>query len=215
MKSTIRRLSSSGRFAVRREALTRGSQNAPRIEVCILAGGLSRRMGRDKARVRLGKRTMLARIRVVVKQFGLKARIIRRDLVPRCGPLGGIYTGLRTTPAEAVLFLACDMPFIRRELLMLVIGNGTSGARAFPVFTQGPGGTGFPLLLPKRVADQVDTAIREGRLSLGKLCATLDARKAPVPFALRRQLQNINTAEDLSRARTWLRSQRRNRQDAA
>ncbi|MBI3255114.1 MAG: NTP transferase domain-containing protein, partial [Nitrosarchaeum sp.] len=32
--------------------------------------------------------------------------------VPRCGPLGGILTGLRSAKTEAVLFLACDMPLI-------------------------------------------------------------------------------------------------------
>src|SRR5437879_712927 len=37
--------------------------------------------------------------------------------VPRCGPLGGIYTALQTTRAQVILFLACDMPFITTELM--------------------------------------------------------------------------------------------------
>src|SRR5947207_3457036 len=85
--------------------------------ICILAGGRSRRMGREKAGLRLGSKTLIGRIRTEARKLGLPVRIIRRDLVPRCGPLGGILTALKTSQAEAELFLACDMPFISAELL--------------------------------------------------------------------------------------------------
>jgi molybdopterin-guanine dinucleotide biosynthesis protein A len=86
-------------------------------------------MGRDKARLRLGQRTMLGRIRVAARATGLPVRVIRRDAVPRCGPLGGIYTALQSTRAEAVLFLACDMPFVTPELIQWVSeqSNRTAG----------------------------------------------------------------------------------------
>src|ERR1044072_1658113 len=38
-------------------------------EGCILAGGLSRRMGRDKTRLRLGGRTVLGQIRATARQL--------------------------------------------------------------------------------------------------------------------------------------------------
>src|SRR4051812_49032994 len=82
----------------------------PRCGICVLAGGLSSRMGRDKADLRLGGRTLLGFIRAEARGLGLRLRIIRRDLLPRCGPLGGLYTGLKTSRAEAEIFLACDMP---------------------------------------------------------------------------------------------------------
>src|SRR5688500_2993407 len=75
------------------------------VEVCILAGGLSTRMGRAKARLRLGNRTLLGWVRRNAAALGLPVRVIRRDLVRRCGPLGGIYSALKTTKAFAVLFL--------------------------------------------------------------------------------------------------------------
>ena len=87
------------------------------LEVCILAGGLSSRMGRDKARLRLNGRTLLAQVRDAAQTLGCPVRVIRRDLVTRCGPLGGVFTALKTSRAEAVLFLACDMPFVSPELL--------------------------------------------------------------------------------------------------
>src|SRR5436309_2246159 len=86
-------------------------------EICILAGGLSQRMGCDKARLRLGPRTMLGQIQATARTTGWPVRVIGRDLVPRCGPLGGIYSALETTQRDAILFLACDMPFVGTEIL--------------------------------------------------------------------------------------------------
>src|SRR2546430_17716334 len=99
------------------------SRSQPSIEICLLAGGQSRRMGRDKSRLKLGRRTLLGHIRAEAKTLGLPVRVIRRDLVPRCGPLGGIYTALKSTRADGVLFLACDMPFVRAALLKTQIGR--------------------------------------------------------------------------------------------
>src|SRR5258706_6638023 len=96
--------------------------NKPKVltfEVCILAGGLSRRMGTDKARLRLGSRTMLQHVQAAAKATGLPVRVISKDLIPNCGPLGGLYTALKTTKHDAILALACDMPFVTPDLLIL------------------------------------------------------------------------------------------------
>src|SRR3954469_8767085 len=95
--------------------------NAVDYEICILAGGLSRRMGQDKARLRVGDRTMLDHIRSQARATGLPVRVIRHDAVPRCGPLGGIYTALTTTNADWVVFLPCDMPFVSTELIRFIL----------------------------------------------------------------------------------------------
>ena len=86
-------------------------------EIVILAGGLSSRMGRDKSRIRLGRRTILGHVRAIAAQLHLPVRVLRRDALPRCGPLGGIYTALTRSRADAVLFLACDMPFVSPAFL--------------------------------------------------------------------------------------------------
>src|ERR1700684_529287 len=112
------------------------------VEICILAGGLSSRMGRDKARLRLDGQSLLARVRSVAVRTGWPVRAIRRDVVPRCGPLGGVYTALKTSRAGAVLFLACDMPFITTELIGKLVKLNRAGRLA--VFVQGGEGPGFP-----------------------------------------------------------------------
>ena len=96
-----------------------GGQLQP-VEVFILAGGLSARMGRDKARLRLRGRTLLAWVRAAARATGWPVRVIRRDLVPRCGPLGGVWTALGRSRAERLVFLSCDMPFVTPELIRAV-----------------------------------------------------------------------------------------------
>lgn len=112
------------------------------VEICILAGGLSSRMGRDKSRVRLGRRTMLGHVRATAAQLHLPVRVLRRDAVPRCGPLGGIYTALSRSRADAILFLACDMPFITHDFLNQMLKTFFSrqhiNVRKFPPRSSSP-----------------------------------------------------------------------------
>jgi molybdopterin-guanine dinucleotide biosynthesis protein A len=155
-------------------------------------------MGRDKARVRIGGRAMLAMVRATAERLGKPVRVIRRDLVPRCGPLGGLLTGLLTTKAEAVLFLACDMPLITVSLLRAVVRE--SGAATRPVFAAGEHGPGFPLLLPRSAAALLERQIASGDWSLQSLAKELRARRVRVP-ARSRALFNVNAPEDLERVR--------------
>ena len=114
-------------------------------EVCILAGGLSSRMGRNKAALRLGGRTLLARIRALAKPLSLPVRVIRIDLIPGCGPLGGIQTALATSRAAGSLFLSCDMPFVSTDLLRRILRG--AGARTPALFVREAKEFGFPFLL--------------------------------------------------------------------
>ncbi|MCI0538035.1 MAG: molybdenum cofactor guanylyltransferase, partial [Verrucomicrobiales bacterium] len=109
------------------------SQPAQALEICILAGGLSSRMGRDKGQLRLGRQTLVDHIRQSARQLKVPVRVVYQDAVPRCGPLGGVYTALKRSRASAVLFLSCDMPFVSRELLAKVAG--ALPKRGLAVFT--------------------------------------------------------------------------------
>jgi molybdopterin-guanine dinucleotide biosynthesis protein A len=169
-------------------------------EICILAGGLSTRMGRDKARLRLGGKTLLRRVQDVASKTQWPARVIRRDLVARCGPLGGVYTALQTTPADSVLFLACDMPFVTVELIERLIELWPS--RTGAIFTRGGGGgkVGFPFILRRNILAKVERQLAEQRYSLQTLAAGCRAKI----FAARLAgpaLFNVNTPGDWEAAR--------------
>jgi molybdopterin-guanine dinucleotide biosynthesis protein A len=93
----------------------------------LLAGGKSRRMGEDKRYLLVGERTLLERslellqsvfdqVVIVIAQDspsleGVRSPVIR-DLIPDCGSLGGLYTGLKQASTEHVFVVACDMPFV-------------------------------------------------------------------------------------------------------
>jgi molybdopterin-guanine dinucleotide biosynthesis protein A len=98
--------------------------------VLILAGGAGRRLGGEKAGVLLEGETLLARAIRLTRPLGEVWVVgdgrplplppgVRSvaDLFPGKGPLGALYTGLLLSPSPYALALACDMPFIKPELL--------------------------------------------------------------------------------------------------
>ena len=114
-RSSARQRMQCGSLLSLRERRTESVKGA--CEISILAGGSSSRMGRNKASLRLGRRTLLGHVRACARNSGLPHRVIRRDLLPGCGPLGGVYTALATSRAQIIVFLSCDMPFISADLV--------------------------------------------------------------------------------------------------
>jgi molybdopterin-guanine dinucleotide biosynthesis protein A len=97
----------------------------------LLAGGKSRRMGEDKRHLVVGEQTLLERglavvrsifqeVLVVIAQdsdpLAVDARVVR-DLVPDCGSLGGLYTGLMQATTPHIFVVACDMPFLDQAVI--------------------------------------------------------------------------------------------------
>jgi molybdopterin-guanine dinucleotide biosynthesis protein A len=96
----------------------------------VLAGGMSRRMGRDKALLTVGGETLLARvatrIRPVVAEVIIVGPASRQEQVPwarvvsdiyPAGPLSGIATGLRAASHPYAFVAACDMPYLNGALI--------------------------------------------------------------------------------------------------
>lgn len=186
------------------------------VETCILAGGLSQRMGSDKSRLKLGRRTMLGQIRATARTLGLPVRVIRRDLVARCGPLGGVYTALKTTKADAVLFLPCDMPFVTSILLKALLRRFHQNGNA--LFVRSERRPGFPFVLNRTTLPIVARHIARGDFALQNLSTAVGAMFLTPSARQQSQLRNINTREEWARAarlfqpatRSSRRSSRRN-----
>jgi molybdopterin-guanine dinucleotide biosynthesis protein A len=181
------------------------------IEVFILAGGLGSRMGRDKSRLRLVGRTMPGHIQKTIAAMGLKARTIRQDAVARCGPIGGIYTALKISRADVVMFLACDMPFVSARFLDKFL-RGLRPADPALMAGNEDGFAGFPMLLRTvPCLPLVSRQIEQGQLSLQSLARTVKARLFRPSRDEAAQLQNINTPSDLERARIQMQMRFRGR----
>jgi molybdenum cofactor guanylyltransferase len=167
-------------------------------------------MGRDKAKLRLDGRTLLGQVRVTVKGIGFPARVIRRDLIPPCGPMGGIYTGLKTSQSDSILFVSCDMPFVSPQFLSKIIrslGSGMDG-----VFSNHDAGVGFPFLLRVLVLPEVERLIAKRQFSIQALAEKLRIKRVAPPRRDCLCLLNINTPEEWKRARQlWKKHRQRSR----
>jgi molybdopterin-guanine dinucleotide biosynthesis protein A len=109
------------------------------VAAAVVAGGTSRRMGRDKAtlcveRVELASLALAAAARVaspvvLVAPEGHPARRIAAEAVadPGLGPLAALAAALAALDAEHVLVLAGDHPGLRVELLAHLIGRRGQG----------------------------------------------------------------------------------------
>ena len=115
-----------------------GSVTLAPFSLAIIAGGQSRRMGRDKAFVELGGKTLIEHVIKRSRDLGQAETILitnksadyahlglpmYADVLPDKGSLGGIYTALMVAQSSDVLVLACDMPFINTELLRFMIAQ--------------------------------------------------------------------------------------------
>ena len=102
------------------------------IEDCtaiILAGGESKRMGRDKANLLLGERTLMQHVIATMQQvFPFIIVSVRQprpeiDLPQICddpsasGPLAGVLAALSQVKTPWAFVVACDMPFLQPAMI--------------------------------------------------------------------------------------------------
>ena len=122
----------------------------------VLAGGESRRLGRDKAVEVVGGQYLITRVidrmrevcsdvLVVVSNVSrYPERTIPTDVetvldkYPGKGCLGGIYSGLTSSKMEFGLVVACDMPFLNLTLLKKIIDMGITSDICVPVLSNRP-----------------------------------------------------------------------------
>lgn len=99
------------------------------IEGFILAGGASSRMGRDKARLRLGGETFVARIARALGTIAARVSVVSSrpdgaefrlpvvtDIYAGRGPLGGLHAALNACRAPWAAVVSCDLPFVSGAL---------------------------------------------------------------------------------------------------
>lgn len=101
----------------------------------ILVGGKSSRMGQDKAFMSVGGTPVFRRVLGVFETLFDEILIVTNrkgrfgeydypeivDLIPDCGPLGGIYTGLHSAKSERIFVASCDLPFINNSSIVLLM----------------------------------------------------------------------------------------------
>jgi molybdopterin-guanine dinucleotide biosynthesis protein A len=124
----------------------------PAVSVAILAGGQSRRMGRDKAFLPVGGYPVVERVIERVAPLSDDVMLVTNapdryrhlghrmvdDAFPGTGALGGIYTAICAARYSYCLVVACDMPFLNTSLLRYLCGLAPGFDVVIPLFK------GFP-----------------------------------------------------------------------
>lgn len=163
----------------------------------VLAGGRSRRMGRNKSELTWGTQTFLthaiARMqqvcdRVLLVGGSAEASVpVLEDAFPGEGPLAGLHTALLHSTTEWNLILAIDMPLVSSELLKFITSRCVASALAVvPTVASSastdkentpelPSGNADPILQPlcaayhRRFLPFAEQALSAGQLSIRRL----------------------------------------------
>ena len=115
--------------------IKRNAKNRKPVTGIILAGGKSRRMGQNKALLRLGDKTLIEHVICPLREVTDELLLITKspqeyahlnlpmhdDILPNAGALGGLHAGLTYASHELVLCVACDSPFLQPALLTYLI----------------------------------------------------------------------------------------------
>ena len=104
-----------------------------------LAGGQSKRLGRNKAIEKIGDQSLIERVVGKLSQVTSETVVVvaeesratdlslppwvrtAADLYPGTGSLGGIFTGLSVAKGNYGVVVACDMPFLNVDLIRFML----------------------------------------------------------------------------------------------
>jgi len=188
---------------------------------------MSTRLGRNKAVERLGGQPLVRRVidrlaevtdQTVVVVADLKqveelplpdSALVVTDAYPACGSLGGIFTGLSAAQADWGLVVACDMPFLDRELLEHILAQREGHDAVVPMLGGRPEPTHaayskrcLPAMERRLKARELKIAgfFDEVRVGLLSQADVEDFDPEHLSF------MNVNTEEDLARARALVAS---------
>jgi len=127
------------------------STQKEQISCIILAGGKNIRMGREKALLSLGNKTIIEAQKdnlgqifeevIIVTNYennfkNIDAKVVK-DVIPGLGPLGGLYSGLSASSNIHSFLIGCDMPFVNLELVKYMIRQVGENEIVIPLSANG------------------------------------------------------------------------------
>jgi molybdopterin-guanine dinucleotide biosynthesis protein A len=189
----------------------------------LLAGGHSRRMGRDKALLPVPgseSKTFVEHLSALLAAFCSEVVLVARDAeqaadyahvgvriltdeISDVGPLMGLYSGLRAMTASHALVIAVDMPFVQPGIVRLLLAQPLDDALLVPVVD------GFPQVLcavyPRSLLPTIEERLRAGRrdprslLEVAGVRMVDEAQLRAVDPQLR-SFVNVNTPDEFARS---------------
>jgi molybdenum cofactor guanylyltransferase len=203
-------------------ALQAGETGTPRLTGAILAGGFSRRLGQDKAAVKLGGRPLALWVQDALAPLVGSCWLITNhplahlalglplltDLRPFQGPAGGLLTALFSARTPWVLAAAVDNPFLAPALLAEMAARARRTRRPAVVCRSPRGLEPFPGVYAARLLPALQEFLQADRRPTRflEVCNPQILSETEVlgldPKG--RSFFNLNTPGDLKRAEAWL-----------
>lgn len=184
------------------------------LEIFVLAGGKSSRMGTDKGLMHFRGKPLIQHMldtlhtlylplslianNVEYHRFGLP---VYTDIIKEKGPMGGLLTALHYTKADSVLLLSCDMPFIETVAISQLLNDGrpnhditaaTAMQRIYPLLA----------VYNKTLLPEVMKSIENGNLKMTEFIrshhhtfCSMDALLVNHPW----MLDNFNSPDDIKK----------------
>ena len=190
----------------------------------ILAGGQSRRMGRDKALLPLPgaeHSSFVAHLAALLSELCCEVVIVTRDAaqastyapylspsvhlvsdqIPAAGPLMGLASGLRAIQSSHALVTAVDMPFLQPALVAFLLSQSLDDQLLVPLVDAMP--QVLLAVYPRTVLPLVEARLREGRRDPRSLLDLASVRYIEEELLRQadpdlRSFLNINTPTDLA-----------------
>jgi len=183
----------------------------------ILAGGRSSRMGKDKAFIELGGRTLLERALSLVGSIVSTVQVVGpqekfltithtvEDVFPGSGPLGGIHAALASTKNELNLILAVDLPFVEQNFLEYLISQASQSGAVVTVPRSGGHTQPLCAVYRREFAKTAAQALQRKKNKIDPLFKQVETRVIAEAELERMgfsnaMFQNLNTPEELQKA---------------
>jgi len=178
----------------------------------ILAGGQSRRMGRNKALIRFEDTSVIEHvmssipasreyIKVVTndpKPFDFLSVALIADTYPNLGPISGVHAGLLDSSFQFNFFIACDMPLVSTELVKFLLSRHKD-EDIFGLRSE-RGAEPLCAIYSKNCVSVIEEQIGIGNYSLHDLFKKVPSNFVEPPDSA--QLFNMNTPLDLEKLKS-------------
>ena len=182
--------------------------------IAILAGGKSRRLGRDKAMLVFNELPLIDISFIELKQLSENIRIIGSvrkksrvpeelfvdDAVKNRGPIGGLYTALMYFK-KPVLLTSCDMPFLKQKHYRFLISQ-TDQTKIATVARSDKGLEPLLAVYKPDLIPKIEKQLANKSYALHQLFNQADIKIVDfsTSFDISRLFFNINTLSDYKKA---------------
>ena len=177
----------------------------------ILAGGQSKRMGKDKGFILWNGKAFAQHVIDVLRPLTDEIIIVSdnpaydffqtkrvQDIIKNSGPLAGLHAGLTHASSQNCLVLSCDIPLISAKVLEVLLTYENSEHDAVQVQSRGKT---MPLiaLYRKHCSEKCQELLQKKQKRLQALASELNMKTVPLEKGLEQYTANINSPQELEK----------------